>query len=468
MMRSFIMMRKWKSESVKVVKTAIGLVNKRNKIMYTSFSVFNDNARMVCSPRFLSTSSSADIVPVDYNNYLPIDFNSSSRISGAESQIVTISLLPNQILRAESGAMIYMTEGVQMHTNLEGGISSGFKRMLTGQNLFVSDFTYTGPTQGEVALGTDFPSKLLRLNLDDYADNTLICQQGAFLCAPHTISIEMEFTKSLTGGFFGGEGFILQKLTGTGDVFVKAGGMLVRRVLQSGETLRISSGCLVAFTRGVEYDVQMVSGFKNVMFGGEGLFFTTLTGPGTVWLQSMPPDRMISEIARKMPSAGPGIGLGIPLGGGSSTSTSTETTTDVETIPAVTDDAAVEANRQATVASSGWDSMDSTSVHDNSAHLDPDSPASLFGDAAHKDHTSAIASDNIHEEDYHERYDSAIEDTDSTSFSTESNIDNESKDFDDNTKFDDSSVDFGGDEVNQTAEAAKSILSQLWDFFNRD
>ncbi len=357
-----------------------------------------------------------------------------------------------------------------MHTNLEGGISSGFKRMLTGQNLFVSDFTYTGPTQGEVALGTDFPSKILRLNLDDYAENTLICQKGAFLCAPHTVSIEMEFTKSLTGGFFGGEGFILQKLTGTGDVFVKAGGMLVRRVLQSGEILRISSGCLVAFTRGVEYDVQMVSGFKNVMFGGEGLFFTTLTGPGTVWLQSMPPDRMISEIARKMPSAGPGIGLGIPLGGGSST-TSTETTSDVETIPPVTDDAAIEADRQATVASSGWDSMDDTSVHHNSAHLDPDSPASLFGDAAHKDHTSAIGSDNyIHEEDHQERYDSVIDDTDSTSFSTERNIDDDTKDFDfdDDTKFDDSSVDFGGDEVNQTAEAAKSILSQLWDFFNRD
>lgn len=450
-----------KSESVKVIKTAITLVSRRNKIQYTSSSVYHDNAHMVCSSRLLSTSSSAAIVPVDYTNYLPIDLNSSSRVSGAESQIVTISLLPNQILRAESGAMIYMTEGVQMHTNLEGGISSGVKRMLTGQNMFISDYTYTGSSQGEVALGTDFPSKILRLSLDDYAEKTLICQKGAFLCAPHTVSIEMEFTKTFTGGFFGGEGFILQKLTGNGDVFVKAGGMLVRRVLQSGETLRISSGCLVAFTRGVEYDVQMVSGFKNVMFGGEGLFFTTLTGPGTVWLQSMPPDRMVSEIARKMPAAAPGIGLGIPLGGGSTT-TSTETTSDAEPIPTVTDDAAVEADRQAAVASSGWEGMEDTSDNTNSAYLDPDSPSSLFGDAAPKGPTSTIGSDNIHED--------MFDDEDSTSFSTESNVDDDSQnfDFDGDTKFDDGSVDFGSDEVNQTADAAKSILSQLWDFFNRD
>ena len=142
----------------------------------------------------------------------------------------------------------------------------------------------------------------------------LVCQQGALLCASHTIDIEVEFTKSFTSGFFGGEGFVLQSLTGEGDVFVKAGGTVIRRDLNEGEKLRISSGSLVAFSNGVEYNVEQMKGFKNVLFGGEGLFVTTLNGPGTVWLQGQPPDRMISEIARRVPSGG-GIGLAVPIGG---------------------------------------------------------------------------------------------------------------------------------------------------------
>jgi uncharacterized protein (AIM24 family) len=186
--------------------------------------------------------------------------------------------------------------------------------MMTGQNLFISDYTYKGEpgTSGTVCLGTDFPSKILRLNVEEYGGK-IICQKGALLCASHTIDIEMEFAKKMTTGFFGGEGFVLQGLTGEGDVFVKAGGTLIRRELEEGEQLRISSGCLVAFSNGVDYDVQMLSGFKNVMFGGEGLFITTLTGPGTVWLQGQPPQRMVSEIARRVPSGG--IGLAVPIGG---------------------------------------------------------------------------------------------------------------------------------------------------------
>ena len=126
------------------------------------------------------------------------------------------------------------------------------------------------------------------------------------------VNIEMEFAKKFTAGFFGGEGFILQSLTGEGDVFVKAGGAMVKRELKDGEVLRVASGSLVAFTQDVEFDVQSVQGFKNVVFGGEGLFMTTLTGPGTVWLQGMAPDKMISKVARKVPSGG--IGLGIPIG----------------------------------------------------------------------------------------------------------------------------------------------------------
>jgi uncharacterized protein (TIGR00266 family) len=244
----------------------------------------------------------------------PIDFNVASKIEGNESQILTVSLKPGEVLRAESGALMYMTEGVEMETTTGGGLSKGFSRMMTGQNLFISDYTYKGEpgTSGTVCLGTDFPSKILRLNVEEYGGK-IICQKGALLCASHTIDIEMEFAKKMTTGFFGGEGFVLQGLTGEGDVFVKAGGTLIRRELEEGEQLRISSGCLVAFSNGVDYDVQMLSGFKNVMFGGEGLFITTLTGPGTVWLQGQPPQRMVSEIARRVPSGG--IGLAVPIGG---------------------------------------------------------------------------------------------------------------------------------------------------------
>jgi len=249
---------------------------------------------------------------------LPIDFDIQSKVEGNESQIVTIDLEPDQVLRAESGAMMYMTENVTINTTTGGGLSEGFKRMLTGQNFFISDYKYEGSpgTTGTLALGTDFPSKILRLNVAEYGGK-IVCQQGALLCCSHTIDINMEFTKTMTGGFFGGEGFILQALSGEGDVFLKAGGTLIRRDLEPGEELRISSGCLVGFSEGVDYDVQMVKGFQNVIAGGEGLFMTTLTGPGVVWLSGMPPQRMISEIARRVPSGG-GLALGVPIGGGSS------------------------------------------------------------------------------------------------------------------------------------------------------
>ena len=142
----------------------------------------------------------------------------------------------------------------------------------------------------------------------------IVCQQGALLCASHTVDIDIEFTKKLTTGFFGGEGFVLQGLTGTGDVMVKAGGTLIRKDLREGEELRISSGCLVGYQDGVEFDIKMLDGYKNVLFGGEGLFVSVLRGPGTVWLQGQPPQRMISEIARRVPSGG-GIGLAVPIPG---------------------------------------------------------------------------------------------------------------------------------------------------------
>ena len=267
----------------------------------------------------LSTSSSSSsktaLISKDGVSGRPIDFDVAAKIEGNESQIVTIRLEPNQVLRAESGAMMYMTDGIETNTTSGGGLSTGFQRMLTGQNFFISDYTYSGNegTYGYVALGTDFPSKIMRLNVNEYGGK-IVCQKGALLCASHTVDINMEFTKKFTTGFFGGEGFILQALTGDGDVFVKAGGSLIRRDLKEGETLRVSGGCLVAFVD-AEFDVQMVKGFTNMFAGGEGLFFTVFTGPGTVWLQGQPPSRMISEIARRVPSGG-GLAFGIPMGGG--------------------------------------------------------------------------------------------------------------------------------------------------------
>ncbi|KAL7565333.1 hypothetical protein ACA910_014613 [Epithemia clementina (nom. ined.)] len=272
--------------------------------------------RLLSSTTDLAKAARNVLVSKDGVEGRPIDFDVQSKIEGNESQIVTITLEPGQVLRAESGAMMYMTQGVEMNTTTGGGLSSGFQRMLTGQNFFISDYTYSGEdgTVGQVALGTDFPSKIVRLNVPEYGGK-IVCQKGALLCASHNIDIQMEFSKNISTGFFGGEGFILQGLTGDGDVFVKAGGTLIRRDLGEGEKLRISSGCLVAFSNGVDYDVEMIKGFANVFAGGEGLFMTTLTGPGTVWLQGQPPERMISEISRRVPSGGPGLVIPVGVGG---------------------------------------------------------------------------------------------------------------------------------------------------------
>lgn len=245
----------------------------------------------------------------------PIDFDVASRVEGAETQIVVVDLEPGQVLRAETGSLLYMTDGVELETSLGGGLSAGLKRYMTGENMFISDFKYHGPegSSGTVALGTEFPSKIIRVTLADYG-GSLICQKGAFLCGTHLTGMEMEFTRSFKGGFFGGEGFVLQRLTGGGDAFIKAGGALIRRELSEGETLRVTSGSLVGFAPSVQYDVEMLKGVKNVMFGGEGLFVTTLTGPGAVFLQSMPFDRVVASIASRVPRGG--LGLGVPIGMG--------------------------------------------------------------------------------------------------------------------------------------------------------
>lgn len=352
-----------------------------------------------------------------------------------------------------------------MDTNLgEGG---AFSRWMTGQNVFLTDFVYNGETKGTVALGTDFPSKIIRLTLEDLPENTLICQRGAFLASNPGVQIEMEFTKSLKAGFFGGQGFILQRLSGDGDVLVKGGGTVIIQDLRPGETLRVSSGSIVAFERTIEYDVQMMPGIKNVMFGGEGLFITSLKGPGRVWLQGLPPDRMIAEIARRVPSGGPGIGVPLGVGGGSGSEAAGETedaTGDDSAADAVAAaDASIQSERLATVATSGQAE-------------DPNSPSSLFGDAAPEDNATNKTLDNGNDT-------FATDDSFSTSSSepTFSDSDFASTEYsepsfnDDELKGDDfSSEDFSSfDEGTSTEgladsvsdESGSSIIGTLWDLF---
>ena len=455
-----------------------------------------------------STKSSA-ITPQSASSHvpatIPIDFAVASRVSGQESQTLEVQLSPGQVLRAESGAMLYMTRHIKMETTLGAdGVSAGFKRMLTGQNLFISDYTYEGPegTTGTVALGTDFPSKILRLNLEEYGGK-IVCQKSAFLAGSDTVDIEMAFTKSLTSGFFGGEGFVLQSLTGKGDVFVKAGGALVRKDLKEGESLRVSSGSLVAMTHTVDFDVSMMPGIKNAMFGGEGLFITTLTGPGTVWLQGMPADRMISAIAQRVPAGG-GIGLGIPLGIGGGGGGEGEAGADgtavtgadevaagaadagpggdgAEDMVAATD-AAVDADRQATVASSGL-------FDDQSSTIDSDSPSALFGDAAPEDEAPAQSgsSSNTGFGDEAPSSSFSTDDSDFGEDATQQQFD----DFADDTQFSTgdepaNNDDFGIDESTEEFDAGESfgggddggggdddegiggVLRSIWDFFNDD
>ncbi|KAL7514859.1 hypothetical protein ACHAXN_012269 [Cyclotella atomus] len=420
----------------------------------------------------------------------PIDFTTSSVVTGEESQILEVKLKEGEMLRAESGAMLYMTEGVQMETsmgnnltNQQSGMQTALTRLMTGQNLMISDFTYTptpgsNTTFGTVGLGTDFPAKILKFTLGDYPNSQLICQKGAYLAGSHTVLMEMAYTKNFTSGFFGGEGFVLQSLRAESNsddetVFLKAYGTSVKRDLKEGETLRVSSGSLVAMTSDVDFDVTTLSGFKNVLFGGEGLFVTTLTGPGKVWLQGMPVDRMVSEIARRVPSGG-GIGLGIPIMGGGGGGGEGDAVAAREESAAAGDsseaadsgvpvsDAAVDADRNSTIASSGL--MDSS---------DPESAESLFGDAAYGGSTpkdDAVGSSS-HEDVFSEPQMNIPEFEEPTI--TETQFDeptmSEPQFEDDGTTFtNESSSSAGSEELSSSPDEGPSLISQLWDFFTSD
>lgn len=219
------------------------------------------------------------------------------KIYGDDMQIVEVELDPGEGVRAEAGTMMFMENGIEMQTSTGGGLFKGFKRMVTGESFFITTFMYNGRGKGHVAFGAPYPGKIVPLQLERFGGRFL-CQRDAFLCAANGIEIEVAFTKKLGSGFFGGEGFILQRLEGNGMAFIHAGGTIIKRVLAPNEVLRVDTGCIVGFQTSVDYDIQFVGGFKNALFGGEGLFLAKLTGPGTVYLQSLPLSRLADRIGR--------------------------------------------------------------------------------------------------------------------------------------------------------------------------
>ena len=247
------------------------------------------------------------------------------QIHGDDMQYVEIELDPGEATVAEAGGMMYMDEGIAMetifgdgsqaHSGIMGSLLGAGKRLLTGESLFMTVFQNQTTAKARVAFGAPYPGKIIPVHLRDVGGE-LIAQKDSFLCAAKGVSIGIAFQRRLGAGLFGGEGFIMQRLTGDGLTFVHAGGTLHERTLGAGEKLRVDTGCIVAFERTVDYDIQMVGGIKSALFGGEGLFFATLRGPGKIWLQSLPFSRLAGRIVAAAPQTGRGgKGEGSVLGG---------------------------------------------------------------------------------------------------------------------------------------------------------
>jgi uncharacterized protein (TIGR00266 family) len=246
---------------------------------------------------------------LDFNTAHDIDFE----IFGDDIQFVEVELDPGETAIAEAGAMMYMGQGIEMETIFGDGsaehqgvmskIFGAGKRVLTGESLFMTAFTNGGSGKQRVAFSAPYPGKIIPMDLEDLGGE-LICQKDAFLCAAKGVSVDIAFQKRLGAGFFGGEGFILQRLQGDGLSFVHAGGTINEKELAPREVIKIDTGCLVAMEPQVDYDIQFVGGIKSAFFGGEGLFFATLSGPGRVWLQSMPFSRLADRIIASAPRTG--------------------------------------------------------------------------------------------------------------------------------------------------------------------
>lgn len=239
------------------------------------------------------------------------------QIIGDDIQVVEVEMDPGEAIIAEAGAMLYMEQGIEMQTGTGGGILKGLKRMITGESFFITSFTNHGTAKRKMALAAPYPGKIIPINPAEFG-GSFICQKDGFLCAAQGIEINLAFTKRIGAGLFGGEGFILQKLSGDGNCFIHAGGTILKKQLAEGEQLRVDTGCLVAFEPTVNYDIKFIGGFKNSLFGGEGLFYAMLTGPGLVYLQSVPFSRLADRIVAASRFGGgkeESRGLGGLLGG---------------------------------------------------------------------------------------------------------------------------------------------------------
>ena len=246
------------------------------------------------------------------------------RIVGDDMQLVEVELDPGEAAIGEAGSMLFMDSGVQMDTVIGDGSASqsglfgkllgAGKRLITGESLFTTVYTNQGQGKRKVAFAAPYPGKIIPMDLSQLG-GTLICQKDSFLCAAKGVSIGIHFQQKLGVGFFGGEGFIMQKLEGDGLAFVHAGGTVVRRDLQMGEELLLDTGCLVGYTANVNFEIQYVGKIKTALFGGEGLFLARLSGPGTVWLQSLPFSRLASRVFAAAPQRGGSREQGSLLGG---------------------------------------------------------------------------------------------------------------------------------------------------------
>lgn len=247
-------------------------------------------------------------------------------LHGDDMQFVEIELDPGEAAIGEAGSMMYMEDGIRMDTvfgdgssgagggGLFGKLLGAGKRLITGESLFTTVYTNDGRGKRKVAFAAPYTGKIIPFDLSQHG-GTLICQRDAFLCAARGVSLGVAFQRKLGTGFFGGEGFIMQKLDGDGLAFVHSGGTVLERQLAPGEVLRVDTGCVVAYTPEVDFDIQFVGGVKTALFGGEGLFFATLRGPGTVWLQSLPFARLASRIFAAAPMSQGGGGRGGEQGG---------------------------------------------------------------------------------------------------------------------------------------------------------
>lgn len=233
------------------------------------------------------------------------------RLIGEDLQGVIITLDPGEAVTAEAGAFMYMQDGIRMATTLDatgkatglmGKLFAGGKRLLSGDSFFVTVFLNEGNGRRDVAFASHVPGKILPIQLEEWG-GTIIAQKDSFLCGARGLDVSIAFTRRLGAGFFGGEGFILQKITGDGLAFLNAGGTMQEITLAPRESLRVDTGCLVAMEDTVDYDIQMVPGIKTALFGGEGLFFAHLTGPGKVILQTLPFSRLADQIIAAAPRA---------------------------------------------------------------------------------------------------------------------------------------------------------------------